>query len=92
MIKLVVEDYCQECANFEPMAVTNVVLCDGCEDQKITQVCCRQREMCARLVRRYKGQMVEDERPHPSPAATPSPEGKALENVFYTRGEPVEVR
>ena len=93
MIKLVVEDYCQECASFEPMAVTNVVLCDGGEDQKITQVCCRQREMCARLVRRYKGQMVDEEgRPHPSPAATPSPEGKAFgANVIYTR-EPVEVR
>ena len=92
MIKLVVEDYCEECANFEPMAVTNVVMCDGGEDQKITQVCCRQREMCARLVRRYKGQKVDEEgRPHPSPAATPSPEGKALVNVYYTR-EPVEVR
>lgn len=77
MIKLVVEDYCQECANFEPMAVTSVVMCDGGEDQKITQVCCRQREMCARLVRRYKGQKVED--------------GHRFECTVYTR-EPVEVR
>lgn len=55
MIKLMVEEYCQECANFEPMAVTSICMMDGGDDVKVTQVCCRQREMCARLVRRYRG-------------------------------------
>jgi len=61
MIKLLVEDYCQDCANFDPAACTNTVMREGGEDQVVTQVYCKQRQMCARLVRRYKDKEKGDE-------------------------------
>ena len=54
MIKLTVEDYCQDCKGFEPRAVTNVIYGENGEPDRVqTQITCARREMCAKLVRRY---------------------------------------
>lgn len=60
MIKLCVEEYCQECAGFEPCAVVNRVLGEDGEDVTITQVCCSRRELCANVAKRYRRQTANE--------------------------------
>ena len=54
MIRLTVEDYCQECKGFEAKVTTNIVYGEnGQPDSVQTQITCARREMCAKLVKRY---------------------------------------
>ncbi len=62
MIKLMVEDYCQECKGFDPVAVTSILMNEGGDDATVTQVCCRQRELCANVARRYKEKATTEKR------------------------------
>ena len=60
MISLCVEKYCQECPAFDPVAVTSVLMNEDGEDQKLTQVCCARRELCANVARRARTAVVKE--------------------------------
>lgn len=60
MIRLEVQDYCQECPAFDPVAVTSVLMNEDGEDQKLTQVCCARRELCANVARRARTAVVKE--------------------------------
>lgn len=53
MIRLVVEDYCQNCPDFEPEAkVASFIRC--CERETLCDVVCVNREKCAMLYSHLK--------------------------------------
>lgn len=47
MIKLKIEDYCQDCPAFEPMTEKSA---SYAQNTVITTVCCESEKKCARLV------------------------------------------
>ena len=57
MIKLEVEDYCQNCPAFEPMVekFTNYA-----QSAVITTVCCESEKKCARLVQYLERRLKKD--------------------------------
>ena len=63
MIRLCVEDYCQDCNGFEPASSTNTLYKEGGREEVVTQVYCRHRQMCAKLVKRYEKEDVKHGQP-----------------------------
>lgn len=53
MIRLVVEDYCRNCLDFEPEA-RDVSFINFCEKQMLCDVVCVNREKCAMLYSHLK--------------------------------------
>lgn len=54
MIKLEVEDYCQNCPAFEPMTEK---FSDYAQNAVLTTVCCESQKKCARLVQYLERKM-----------------------------------
>ena len=54
MIKLSVEDYCQECMAFDPAAYDSATLNGNGDVEKVIEVRCSRWELCANVARRTR--------------------------------------
>lgn len=57
MIKLEIEDYCQNCPAFEPRVEK---FSDFAQNMVITTVCCESQKKCARLVQYLERKVKKD--------------------------------
>ena len=54
MIKLMVQDYCQECPAFDPAAYEGLERDENGDDRKVIEVRCSRWELCANVARRTR--------------------------------------
>ena len=59
MIKLMVQDYCQECMAFDPAAYEGLERDENGDDQKVIEVRCSRWELCANVARRTRKASVD---------------------------------
>ena len=60
MIKLMVQDYCQECPAFDPAAYEGLERDENGDDRKVIEVRCSRWELCANVARRTRKVTIDD--------------------------------
>lgn len=64
MIKLAVQDYCQDCTAFEPISCERVDLDEDGNEIRVFEVRCSRWELCANVARRSKRMSMSAHVPH----------------------------